>query len=319
MKQCLLLLILLTVSACQHTTSLNKKGRPTLNSSEILDQSLSSDWRQPDPENTLYITLKSGIVVLELATNHAPNHTKNTKALVRSGLFDNTRFYRVIDGFVAQGGPETVPTSFQSERFQSERFQSERFQSENGNLSIDPEFSITFDEPLPITQVKDNDGYAPKVGFYKGFAVGQSKDQKENWLLHCYGALGMGRANEIDSGGTELYVVIGHAQRYLDKNVTVFGRVIYGMEHLQALKRSTSLNGPVDVEDHNPIIKIQVASDMNPNDLIPLEILKTDSQSFKDYIQARKNRQEPWFIDSKNHIDVCAIQVPIRLKNQGTP
>ena len=78
------------------------------------------------------------------------------------------------------------------------------------------------------------------MGFYKGFAVGQSKDQKENWLIHCYGALGMGRANEIDSGGTELYVVIGHAQRYLDKNVTVFGRVIYGMEHLQALKRNTS-------------------------------------------------------------------------------
>lgn len=308
MKQCLLLFILLTLSACQYTTSLNKKGRPALNSSEILDQSLSSDWRQPDPENTLYITLKSGAVVLELATKHAPNHTKNTKALVRSGLFDNTRFYRVIEGFVAQGGPETVPTSFQSERFKSE----------NGNLSIDPEFSITFDEPLPITQVKDNDGYAPKVGFYKGFAVGQSKDQKESWLLHCYGALGMGRANEIDSGGTELYVVIGHAQRYLDKNVTVFGRVIYGMEHLQALKRSTSLSGPVDVKNHNQIIKIEIASDMKPKELLPLEILRTDTSTFKQYIEARKNRKEAWFVDSKDYIDVCAIQVPSRLKNQET-
>ena len=311
MKYLYLLSITLLLNACVNhkhqnsvinTTPVKSTSKPSyVSSTEVLSQSDADEWRTLDLENSLYIELESGTVIVELANSHAPNHVKNTKALVREGVFDNTRFYRVIDGFVAQGGPESI---------------SETFKLENGSLTIESEFSLKTEKPMEIVEVKDNDGYAERVGFYNGFAVGQSFDQKENWLLHCYGALGMGRADETDSGGTELYVVIGHAQRYLDKNVTVFGRVVYGMEHLQSLKRSTSLSGAVDIKDYNEILSIKVASDVKPNKLIPLEILKTESQSFYKYIKARKNRQESWFIEGKNYIDVCAIQVPVRLKTK---
>jgi len=311
MKYIYLLSITLLLNACVNhkhqnsainTTPIKSISKPSyVSSAEVLSQSDADEWRSLDLENSLYIELGSGTVIVEMATTHAPNHVKNTKALVREGIFNDTRFYRVIDGFVAQGGPETIP---------------ETLKLENGSLTIDSEFSLKTKQPFNILEVKDNDGYANRVGFYNGFAVGQSMDQKENWLLHCYGALGMGRANETDSGGTELYVVIGHAQRYLDKNVTVFGRVVYGMEHLQSLKRSTSLSRTVDLEGNNKIIKIKVASDITIDELIPLEILKTDSQSFSKYINARKNRQEPWFIEGKNYIDVCAIHVPVRLKTK---
>ncbi len=263
-------------------------------------QSQAKEWRELDKENALVIELESGLVIAELANDITPGHAENTKTLTREKLFDNTQFYRVIDGFVAQGGPSSLP---------------EGFQPANGQLSIAPEFSTKTKQAFPITELNQHDGYAERVGFYKGFTVGQSKDQKETWLLHCHGALGMGRANEPNSGGTELYVVIGHSQRYLDKNVTVFGRVVYGMEHLQALKRTTSLSGPVDIKDENKILSIQIASDLPADKLPALEFLKTNSPSFKQFIQARKTRQEDWFIDRKDYIDVCAIQVPARLKN----
>jgi len=311
MKLLPLLLIFLFMNACSNHKAQNQQSEiqnkiqssetSYLSYADVISQSDQDEWRNLDLENSLYIELETGTVIVELETTHAPNHVKNTKALAREGLFDNTQFYRVIDGFVAQGGPESIE---------------DNYKPAHGTLTIDSEFSKQFNQPLDIYELESNDGYAEKVGFYKGFAIGQSKDQKESWLLHCYGALGMGRADETDSGGTELYVVIGHAQRYLDKNVTVFGRVIYGMEHMQSLKRSTSLAGPVDLKNHNKIMSIQVASDLKPGDLIPLEILKTHSQSFDKYIQARKNRKEPWFVDSKNYNDVCSIQVPVRIKTQ---
>jgi peptidylprolyl isomerase len=311
MKLLLLLLMFLFMYACSNHKAQNQQSEiqtqsqasetPYLSSAEVINQSHQDEWRGLDLDNSLYIKLESGTVIVELEPIHTPNHVKNTKALVREGLFDNTQFYRVIDGFVAQGGPETIEDDYQPA---------------HGTLTIASEFSAQFDEPLEFYELESNDGYADRVGYYNGFAIGQSNDQKESWLLHCYGALGMGRADETDSGGTELYVVIGHAQRYLDKNVTVFGRVVYGMEHLQSLKRSTSLSGSVDLKNHNRIINIQVASDIDPVDLIPIELLKTQSNSFAQYIEARKNRREPWFVDSKNYNDVCSIQVPVRLKAQ---
>jgi peptidylprolyl isomerase len=265
---------------------------------QIIDEAPAIDWRSLDLNNTLYITLKTGVVVVELAPQFAPNHVENTKNLVREGVFNNTSFYRVIDGFVAQGGPA-----------EPEKI----IKPKNGNLSIDAEFTITKEKPLSFTPLNGFDGYAPEVGYVDGFAAGRSKDKKSNWLLHCYGAFAMGRGNNTDSGGTELYVVIGTAQRYLDKNTTVFGRVITGMKHIQALERSTTLQGEVDVKTNNKILKVQVASDVNFDKRLPLQVLKTDSNSFKALIESRKNRKSEWFLYQHDYIDVCSVAVPVRL------
>ena len=57
-----------------------------------------------DPENTIIMEVKGGSVVLELLPDIAPLHCERMKALVRSGLYDNVCFHRVIDGFMAQTG-----------------------------------------------------------------------------------------------------------------------------------------------------------------------------------------------------------------------
>jgi peptidylprolyl isomerase len=62
---------------------------------------------QLDPENTLYLDLKDGRVVIQLRPDLAPKHVERVKQLVREGFYNNTPFHRVIEGFMAQGGDPT--------------------------------------------------------------------------------------------------------------------------------------------------------------------------------------------------------------------
>jgi len=57
-----------------------------------------------DPENTILLELKDGIVTIELLPDIAPKHCERMKELARSGAYDNVCFHRVIDGFMAQTG-----------------------------------------------------------------------------------------------------------------------------------------------------------------------------------------------------------------------
>lgn len=290
----LMLLIGVSTSAISQEQTQNKP-RTT---GEIIGQSTASDWRPLDQDNSLYIQLESGLVIVEMAPLFAPLHVSNTKALVRAGVFDNTSFYRVIDGFVAQGGPADT---------------SELKAPVDGQFSIKAEFTTAVTKQMLFTPLNGADGYADEVGYVGGFASGRNSEKNQTWLLHCYGAFAMGRANEANSGGTELYAVIGHAQRYLDRNTTVFGRVVSGMQHLQQLQRSVNLQGPVDVAAKNTIINIRVGSDLKSDQQQPIEIMKTSSYAFKELILARKNRSEDWFQHAHDYVDVCGVAVPMRL------
>lgn len=77
-------------------------------------------------ENTLYIDLKYGRVVVEMRPDIAPKHVARIKELVRQGFYDGLTFHRVIDGFMVQGGDprgdgtggsgKNIPAEFSSER-----------------------------------------------------------------------------------------------------------------------------------------------------------------------------------------------------------
>ncbi|MBA4207607.1 peptidylprolyl isomerase [Pannonibacter phragmitetus] len=60
-----------------------------------------------DPQNTLYLDLKDGRVVIRLRPDLAPNHVERIKKLTRAGFYDGHVFHRVIDGFMAQTGDPT--------------------------------------------------------------------------------------------------------------------------------------------------------------------------------------------------------------------
>ena len=113
-----------------------------------------SDAKEQDLENTLYLDLKDGRVVINLRPDLAPNHVERIKELVREGFYDGVVFHRVIDGFMAQGGDPTGSGMGGSGKKLEEEFSRvakhvrgtcSMARSQNPN-SADSQFFIMFDE-----------------------------------------------------------------------------------------------------------------------------------------------------------------------------
>jgi peptidylprolyl isomerase len=271
---------------------------------EVLAESKPGDWRGLDPENTIYLELTNGRVVIELAPAFAPNHVANIKALVREHYFDGLAFLRCQDNYVVQWGDPDAEKSDKKRKIQTAK------------TKLAPEFDRALDSKLPFTKLPDGDVYAREVGFFEGFPVARDPKSKRMWLVHCYGMVGAGRDNPPDSGGgTELYVVIGQAPRHLDRNVTLVGRVLQGMELLSSMPRGTSAMGFYDkAEQRTPIKAIRVAADVPVEERSKLEVLRTDTPTFQALIESRRNRREEWFHFQAGHIEVCNVPVPVREK-----
>jgi peptidylprolyl isomerase len=184
----------------------------------------------------------------------------------------------------------------------------------HAKATLPAEFERAIENNIPFTPLKDLDVYAKEVGFTDGFAVARDKDLKKTWMLHCYGAVGAGRDESIDSGGgTELYAVIGHAPRHLDRNVTLLGRVIQGIDLLSTLPRGPAPMGfYADPNLQVQIKSIRVAADVPPNERIHLEIMRTDTPSFEKLMESRRRRPESWFHVQAKHVDICNVPIPVR-------
>jgi len=295
-------LVMLMVSATFAKEHPLRKA-PTM--AEVLAASKPSDWRALDPENTIYVELASGRVVIELAAEFAPRHVANVKALARERYYDGLAVVRVQDNYVVQwADPDGEKPDLARK-------------TQHGRRTLPAEFERTFDSKTPFTRLPDGDVYAREVGFSGGFPVARDKRSGKMWLVHCYGMVGAGRDNAPDSGGgTELYVVIGHAPRHLDRNVTLLGRVVYGMELLSALPRGTGSMGFYDKpEQHVPIRAIRVAADVPESERTDLEIMLTATPTFKELIEARRNRREDWFQFQAGRVEIANVPIPVRLRN----
>jgi len=132
--------------------------------------------------------------------------------------------------------------------------------------------------------------------------------------VHCYGMVGVGRDNSPDSGdGTELYAVTGHAPRQLDRNITLVGRVVQGMELLQAMPFGTGdLGFYRTAAEMTPLRVVRMAGDMPLPEQVRLQALRTDSLSFQKLLESRRRRRDPWFVHPAGHIDLCNVPLPVR-------
>ena len=270
-----------------------------LTTAEAMDAASPADWRDVNPENTVYMELESGRVVMELAPGFAPNHVKNLKTLIRQNHFDGAAVVRSQENYVAQWSnpDETIDLG-------------------NAKANLEPEWEMDWDSNLPFLELEDGDLYAPIAGISSGFPVAGNKSKNRIWLTHCYGMLGVGRGNELDSGNSaELYVVTGHAPRHLDKNVTLIGRVIEGMSHLTTLPRGTDPLGFYESEEeYAPITSMRLAADVPANDRSDLQIMRTDSKAYANFVQARRYRKEDWFDAPTGRIELCNVPIPVRVK-----
>src|SRR6266566_2050435 len=275
------LLMLLVETAI--AADIPKQKAPTM--ADVLAASKPGDWRALDPERTLYIELASGRVVIELAPDFAPRHVANVKALARERYYDGLAIVRCQDNYVVQlADPD-------ADKPQLKR------KVHHAKATLPPEFECVLDPKLPFTRLPDGDVYAPEVGFSRGFPAARDPKTGKMWLVHCYGMVGAGRDNSIDSGGgTELYVVIGHAPRQLDRNVTLLGRVVQGIELLSVLPRGTGALGFYEKPEQRVAIRaIHVAADVPESERSALEVMNTDAPIFQELIESRRNRSEDWF------------------------
>ena len=155
-----------------------------------------------DLENTLYLDVPAGRVVIELKPDLAPGHVARIKELAREGFYDGLTFHRVIDGFMAQTG--------------------------------DPDGDGT-----------GGSGQKLKAEFNKG--------------KHVRGTASMARAGHPDSADSQFFICFAPAP-FLDGKYTVWGQVVSGMEHIDAIKKGDDDdNGSVDEPDK--IVRMQVAAD----------------------------------------------------------
>ncbi len=131
-------------------------------------------------------------------------------------------------------------------------------------------------------------------------------------LAHCYAMVGVGRGLSPDTGtGGELYAVIGHAPRHLDRNIAVVGRIVQGIEHLTSLPRGTEALGFYKERTSDvPIASARLASDLPVAERPRFEYL--GGASFDAYVHARKNRQDDFFIRPAGGVDLCNVNVPVR-------
>lgn len=264
---------------------------------EILAASTPADWRPLDEANALYLELDSGRVVFELAPEFAPRHVANIKALAREGYYDGVAIVRSQDNYVVQWGDPDGKKAIR-----------------NAQRTLAAELDRAIAADLPFTRLPDGDVYAPEVGISNAMPAARDPKSGRTWLTHCYGMLGVGRDETADSGsGAELYVVNGHAPRHLDRNVTLVGRVVKGIELLTTMPRGTAAMGFYEKPEQRIAIRsIKVAADVPAAQRTALEVMRTDTATFVELIESRRNRPDQWFINPAGHIDLCNVPLPVR-------
>jgi peptidylprolyl isomerase len=129
--------------------------------------------------------------------------------------------------------------------------------------------------------------------------------------------VGAGRDTAADSGGgTELYVVTGHAPRHLDRNVTLLGRVLQGIDLLSSLPRGKRPMGFYEEPQRIPIKSMRVVADVPPAERTRLEVIRTDTTTFQQLIESRRSRREEWFHFQAGKIEICNIPIPVRVATE---
>jgi cyclophilin family peptidyl-prolyl cis-trans isomerase len=292
---------LLTTGASAADKKAEKELPPKPSVSDVLKGSKPADWRPLDADNTLYMELPQGRVVIELAPAFAPNHVKNIKALAREHYFDGLAILRSQDNFVVQWG-DPHEDDEQARAVKA------------AQKTLPGEFTVPLANDSHFVRMRDIDGFAPQVGHSGGFPVGRDPKAGRTWLTHCYGMIGVARGNESDSGGgTSLYVVTGQAPRQLDRNITVVGRVVAGMPLLSTLPRGPAPMGFYEKpEQQLPIVAIKVAADIPEAERARLHVLRTESATYQAVLDAQRNRGGPWNKYSPNYLDLCNAQIPVR-------
>ncbi|MBU7579733.1 MAG: peptidylprolyl isomerase [Porphyrobacter sp.] len=313
--------------------------------SEIVAAAPAGDWVAIPAEELLVMTLapdaegKPRTVVIQLMpAPFSQGWVHNIRLFARAGWYDGISVNRVQDNYVTQWGdpnydnpeatgkpkplPEGLKVMGEAEYTVSDLppgIQNVVTKIFNRIESHQPGESAPLNNFEPgLVSVADFP-FSFAASFDKGFPFAWHLKQHFQSIaspIHCYGMVGVGRNYSPDTGsGAELYTVIGHAPRHLDRNIALVGRVIEGMQHLSSLPRGSGALGFYTAEEaakRTPILSVRVGSDLPAAEQPKFEYLSTESATFARYAEAIANRRDPFFIVPAGGADVCNIRVPVR-------
>jgi len=271
---------------------------PKPTAAQIAEAAPATAWATIATDDLLVIDFADGQRgVIWLASGFAPAHVANIRTIARSGWWRDATIYRVQDDYVTQWGDATSK------------------KPPAAGISLHPPAEYEWPAARHATTANPyKDAYAPVTGFTAdGWAV--AGDGREQWLPHCYGMVGVARdlAPDVGTGG-DLYTVIGHAPRHLDRNIALVGRVIEGMPAFSARPRGTGggLGLYEDPRAYIPIRRIAIASDLPPGERPSYQYLKPAAPEFGRTLEARANRGLPFFTVAAGAADLCNLPVPVR-------
>ena len=270
-----------------------KKPTPT----DIAAAAPATAWRTIPADDLLVMTLEGGgRVVIQLAPAFAPVHVANIRKFAAANYWQGAAVYRVQDNYVAQWGINEAKRALSV-----------------GAVAKPPAEYVRSARGMAITPLGSPDPYARSVGFWNGWPVALYKDGTAS-MTHCYGAVGVGRDLHPDTGtGGELYAIIGHATRQLDRNIAVVGRVVAGIDQLSALPRGSEAMGFYkEGFVAKPIVGMALASSLPPANRPSFQYLDTASATFARYLQVRKSRNDDFYRVAAGGVDLCNVQVPVR-------
>ena len=248
---------------------------------------------------------------------------ENIRTLARAHWWDGTSVYRAVDNWVVQWGDVSEEKALPEEIEGTKALHYEVPVSQIEDESLLEDLFNQFEglADLRIHFLDGYDGNLPRAGEYadvalwwEGWPFASNSDVDGIWPIHCYSHVGVARDLAPDTGtGSELYAVIGHAPRQLDRNIAVVGRVIDGMEHLSTLRRGTGDAGVYETrEEDTPILQVRLASEIHEIPQPRFEYLSTESESFARYVQVRANRDDDFYTVPAGGVDICNVPVPIR-------
>jgi cyclophilin family peptidyl-prolyl cis-trans isomerase len=304
---------------------------------EIVAAAKAKEWVAIAPSDLLVMDLapdtkgKSRRVVIQLMpAPFSQGWIGNIRKLAAAKFWDGTSINRVQDNYVVQWGDATekkaLPDGLANvEQNDYDILWTDMVKSGRDSIMYAPSagrggyaYNMLDGSIVDEGPQRPADVYSAGILHYNGWPIGseiKSVDEgRKSWPTHCYGMVGVGRNLSPDTGtGAELYTVIGHAPRHLDRNIALVGRVIEGIEHLSSLPRGTGALGFYESEaERVPIMSVRLGNEAK--DAPPFEYLSTESESFAKYADARANRRDPFFIKPAGGADICNIPVPVRRK-----
>ncbi len=258
---------------------------------------LPADWVDVPDHELLVFTLANGhAITVRLAAKYAPVHVANIRKLAAAHWWDvGTSVYRLQDNYVAQWGDATEKKALAA------------------GVVANPPAEYSHAGPTAAARLSQRDPYAAWAGYSRdGWSL--AGNGATEWLPHCYGMVGVARDLAPSTGsGAELYTVIGHSPRALDRNIAVVGRVIDGIEWLSSLPRGTGDLGFYKTEsERTPIVSARLASDRPVVERPHFQYRAADNSRFTAWIESRENRAPPFFTVPAGGADICAALPPVR-------